>query len=215
VPAEKIDVVPNGGGLGDHGAAPTPEAELRARHGLGDRPIAFSPSAKRPVKNLARLLAALALIPVERRPLLVLPGYETPHEDELRAQAVELGVEHDVLFLGWLSPADMEGMYAACSAFVFPSLYEGFGLPVLEAMSRGVPVACSDRGSLAEVSGDAALHFDPEDPRAIAAAVERLLTDRALADRLRTAGREQAARYTWERAASGTLESYRRTLGRE
>ncbi len=76
---------------------------------------------------------------------------------------------------------------------MFPSLYEGFGLPVLEAMARGVPVACSDRASLPEVAGDAALLFDPADPAAIAAAVERLLGDAAEAERLRAAGRAQAA----------------------
>ena len=96
---------------------------------------------------------------------------------------------------------------------MFPSLYEGFGLPVLEAMARGVPVACSDRASLPEVAGDAALLFDPDDPRAIADAIERLLGDPALAARLREAGRARA------RAASpgsapprATLASYERAL---
>ncbi len=79
------------------------------------------------------------------------------------------GVEGDVRWLGWTADADLEGLYALAARFVFPSLYEGFGLPVLEAMQRGVPVACSDRSSLPEVAGDAALLFDPDDPRAIAA----------------------------------------------
>jgi len=98
--------------------------------------------------------------------------------------------------------------------FVFPSLYEGFGLPVLEAMRRGVPVACSNRSSLPEVAGDAALLFDPEDPRAITAAIERLLRDPAEAQRLRSAGREQAARFTWAATARATVASYERALGR-
>jgi glycosyltransferase involved in cell wall biosynthesis len=99
---------------------------------------------------------------------------------------------------------------AAC--VVFPSLYEGFGLPVLEAMIRGVPVACSDRSSLPEVAGDAALLFDPEDVPGIASAMERLVADSELADRLVRAGRARAAEFSWERTASQTLASYRRAL---
>ena len=115
-------------------------------------------------------------------------------------------------FVGWTSEADVEGLFALCRAFVFPSFYEGFGLPVLEAMARGVPVACSDRASLPEVAGDAALLFDPSDPAAIAAALERLLGDPDLAERLRAAGRERAAAFTWERTAQLTLATYERAL---
>jgi glycosyltransferase involved in cell wall biosynthesis len=95
---------------------------------------------------------------------------------------------------------------------VFPSFYEGFGLPVLEAMARGVPVACSDRASLPEVAGDAAILFDPADPGAMAAALERLLTDPVEAERLRAAGRARAARFTWERTAGLTLAAYERAV---
>ena len=176
------------------------------------RQVLLSLSAKRPHKNLRGLLDALAPDPAERRPVLVLPGYPTPHEAELREHAAALGVSDDVRFLGWTSEADVEGLFALCGAFVFPSFYEGFGLPVLEAMARGVPVACSDRASLPEVAGDAALLFDPADPAAIAAALERLLGDPAQADRLRAAGRARAAAFTWERTAQLTLASYERAL---
>jgi glycosyltransferase involved in cell wall biosynthesis len=211
VAPEKIDVVPLGLGR-PSGAAPTPEAELRARHALGDRRVVLSLSAKRPHKNLRGLLDALARIPAERRPVLVLPGYPTPHEQELRAHAGALGLDADVRFLGWTGEADVEGLLAMSAGFVFPSFYEGFGLPVLEAMARGVPVACSDRASLPEVAGDAALLFDPGDPQAIAAALERLLSDPVEAARLREAGRERAARFTWARTAELTLASYERAL---
>jgi glycosyltransferase involved in cell wall biosynthesis len=95
---------------------------------------------------------------------------------------------------------------------VFPSLYEGFGLPVLEAMARGVPVACSDASSLPEVAGDAALMFDPHDARAIAAAVDRVLRDEALRARLRERGLARAQEFTWERTARLTLAVYERAL---
>ncbi|HVE68577.1 MAG TPA: glycosyltransferase family 1 protein [Solirubrobacteraceae bacterium] len=211
IAAAKVDVVPQGMGAPAR-ADPVPEARLRERHALGSRAVVLSVSAKRPHKNLARLLEALALIAPERRPALVLPGYPTWHETELRERARALGVEGDVRFLGWIDAAELEGLYALAAAFVFPSLYEGFGLPVLEAMSRGVPVATSDRSSLPEVAGDAALLFDPLSPRAIATAMETLLGDAQRAERLRAAGRRRAAQFTWEATAAGTLDSYERAL---
>ena len=213
VPPSRVDVIPEGVGASPAGD-PEPEAALRERHGLGDRAVALSVSAKRPHKNLMALLEAVAAMPAQRRPVLVIPGYATPHEQQLRERAQALGIGDDVRFLGWVSGAELEGLYALASVFVFPSLYEGFGLPVLEAMRRGVPVACSNRSSLPEVAGDAALLFDPEDPRAITATIERLLRDPAEAQRLRAAGREQAARFTWAATARATVASYERALGR-
>lgn len=209
--AERIDVVPNGLGI-VRGGSPLPEAETRARFELGSRRVLLSLSAKRPHKNLLALIGALAQIPADERPMLVLPGYRTAHELELRGRANALGVAGDVRFPGWVSGAELEGLWSLARAFVFPSLYEGFGLPVLEAMARGVPVACSNASSLPEVAGDAALLFDPRDEAAIAAAVRRLLTDRAEVDRLRARGLARAGEFTWERTARATLASYARAL---
>jgi len=191
-----------------------PEAETRARLDLGEREVVLSLSAKRPHKNLLVLISALALISSERRPLLVIPGYSTWHEAELRARAAELGIAADVRFPDWLSGPELQGLWALARAFVFPSLYEGFGLPVLEAMARGVPVACSNASSLPEVAGDAALLFDPHDERALAAAIETLLSQDDDA-RARTAARgiARAQQFTWERTARATLDSYARALG--
>jgi len=212
VAPERIDVAPLGMAPIRRDLASS-EAETRTRLRLGERAVLLSLSAKRPHKNLPALISALALIAPERRPLLVLPGYSTWHEAELRARAAALGVEGDVRLLDWVSPAELEGLWALARAFVFPSLYEGFGLPVLEALARGVPVACSDASSLPEVAGDAALMFDPHDPGAIAAAIETLLSldDKARAH-TRALGLARAQRFTWQRTARATLDSYARAL---
>jgi glycosyltransferase involved in cell wall biosynthesis len=209
--AELIDVVPLG--LGSvRRATPIDEHEVRARFDLAERRVLLSLSAKRPHKNLLALIGALGRIPAEQRPMLVLAGYSTAHEAELRARVVSEGLDGDVRFPEWLAAEELEGLWALAEAFVFPSLYEGFGLPVLEAMARGVPVACSNASSLPEVAGDAALLFDPYDAAAIADALRRLLDDGALRERLRTLGLAQAKRFTWDRTARLTLESYRRAL---
>jgi glycosyltransferase involved in cell wall biosynthesis len=210
-PRGKVDVAPLGVSL-PGAVEPTPRRELRRKLNLDEAAIVLSVSAKRPHKNLPRLVRALAALPREGRPALVVPGYPTPHERELRALAAELGVADRVRLPGWLPAEDLEGLYAAAVCVVFPSLYEGFGLPVLEAMARGVPVACSNRSSLPEVAGDAALLFDPEDVEAIGAAVERLLGDAKLRARLSEAGRERASGFTWRRTAELTAASYERAL---
>jgi glycosyltransferase involved in cell wall biosynthesis len=243
LPAERIDVVPQGigavrrlpgamqesggkesGGEGSGGkesglersGVDAPAAlsaqDTRARFGLGERRVLLTLSAKRPHKNLLALIGAFACIPSERRPVLVLPGYPTWHEAELRARAAELGVLGDVRLEGWLSDGEIEGLWGLADAFVYPSLYEGFGLPVLEAMARGVPVACADTSSLPEVAGDAALLFDPRSEPAIVQAIERLLGDPGLARDLRERGLARARMFGWERTAQLTLDSYARAL---
>jgi glycosyltransferase involved in cell wall biosynthesis len=190
-------------------AQPTPARELRARLGLGEQRLVLCVAQKRPYKNQASLVRALAALPGVR---LVLPGAPTPYEDELRALARELGVAERVHLPDWVSEADLEGLYAAASIVALPSRLEGFGLPVLEAMARGVPVACAHRGALAEVAGDDALTFDPDDQDAVTAALRRLLGDEALAAGLARRGRARAAAFTWRRTAEATLACYRRAL---
>jgi glycosyltransferase involved in cell wall biosynthesis len=211
VRADRIDLVPLGLGTVLR-EAQLPERDVRSRFGLDGRRVVLSLSAKRPHKNLAVLIGALARIPVEDRPVLLLPGYPTAHEAELRKRALALGIDGDVRFPGWISAPELEGLWALADAFVLPSLYEGFGLPVLEAMARGVPVACSDASSLPEVAGDAALLFDPHDGAAIASALRRLLDDPALAENLRARGLARVREFTWERTARLTLDSYARAL---
>jgi glycosyltransferase involved in cell wall biosynthesis len=207
VEPERIDVTPLGPGLGDD-VTPVDEAELRDRHWLGDAPIVLTVSAKRPHKNLERLLEAIALVHADPEPVLVAPGYETVFEPELRQRAGKR-----VRFLGWVDDGELEGLYRAATCFVFPSLAEGFGLPVLEAMVRGVPVACSRIGPLEEVAGDAARYFEPTDVADMARAIESLLADGDLRARLAELGRVRAREFTWPRTAEATIASYERALG--
>jgi glycosyltransferase involved in cell wall biosynthesis len=208
---ERIDVVPNGVHTPPSPPRPAAIAAARDRYELGSRQVVLAASAKRPHKNLIRLLDAVALL--EERPILLLPGYPTDHEQDLREHAAQLGIAADCRFLGWVEHDELEELYALADVFVMPSLYEGFGLPVLEAMIRGVPVACSDRSSLPEVVGDAALLFDPEDVGAIAGALRRLLAQPETRARLSEAGRQRAAQFSWQRTAAETARTYEKTVG--
>ena len=210
VPRERIDVVPLAPG-GSERVPATAEAELRARLGLGEGPVILTVSAKKVNKNLERLIRAMAPI-VERHPdaMLVLPGNPSPHEQELRELAATLGLAANVAFPAYVDAADLEGLYALAACFVFASINEGFGIPILEAMRRDVPVACSRASALPEVAGEAARYFDPYSVQDIADALLELLEDRSLAARLVALGRERQAMFTWEATARGTLESYAR-----
>lgn len=210
VPRERIDVVPLASG-GSGLLEPTPEPELRARLALGSGPVVLTVSAKKVNKNLRRLVAAMSSV-IERWPnaVLVMPGNPTPHERELKGLVRELGLESNVVFPDYVSATDLEGLYALSSCFVFASINEGFGIPILEAMRRRVPVACARASALPEVAGDAAVYFDPYDVHDISAALIKLMSDHELAARLVRLGVEREASFTWEKAALGTLASYSR-----
>ena len=211
VAPEVIDVTSAGPGVAT-GTEPVPEDELRRSLALGDRAIVLTVSAKRPHKNLERLFDAFAQIRADPAPVLVVPGYATPFERELQ-DAAERAAPGRIRFVGWVDDATLEGLYHAATCFVFPSLAEGFGLPVLEALARGVPTASSDATSLPEVAGDAVVYFDPTDVASIADVLERLLADEALRRRLAGGGPVQAAKFSWEATAQRTLESYGRAVG--
>jgi glycosyltransferase involved in cell wall biosynthesis len=185
--------------------------DARPPRAVGGQPTVLCVAQKRPYKNLASLIRAVAELD-EEAPVLVLPGAPTDHEAELRALADRLGVSARVRFPPWVSAAELEALYAEATCFVLPSLIEGFGLPLLEAMARGVPVACADRPALPEVAGDAALLFEPTDQAAVTDAVRRLIRDEDLREDLSARGLERARQFSWGRTAALTLASYRRAV---
>jgi glycosyltransferase involved in cell wall biosynthesis len=210
VARERIDVVPNG--VRPPPAAPS-TAGVRERHRLGQRPVVLAVATNLPHKNLPVVIDALALMSSEQRPMLVMVGHGTD-DGALLARAATAGVAEDVRLLGARSTEELESLYALADCLVLPTLHEGFGLPVLEAMARSVPVVCSDIPALREVAGEAALYLDPHAPARIAARISELLADAGLAGRLRELGRARAAGFSWSAAAEGTLASYRRALAR-
>lgn len=126
-----------------------------------------------------------------------------------------LGLERDVLFTGFVPDDDLPGLYTLAEAFVFPSLYEGFGLPVLEALACGTPVIASNTSSLPEVAGNAALLVDPTDIEELSQAMRNVLANGPLCDELRAKGPAQAARFSWEHTARETLTVYESVLRRK
>jgi glycosyltransferase involved in cell wall biosynthesis len=212
VAMDRIDAVPLGPGA-ETGVTPTEEAELRASLGLGPGPIVLAVSALKEHKNVGRLIEAMAVV---RRTVpdaaLVAVANPTPLQRELESLAEGLGIREAVVFPGWVGAAELEGLYRCAGCLALPSLREGFGLPILEAMRRNLPVACSNTSSMPEVGGDAVLYFDPARVDEIAAAVSRLLVDRELAMQLASRGRERQRSFTWRRTAEGTLASYERAL---
>lgn len=179
-------------------AAPAPVEAVRAKHDL-EREFVLAAGTLEPRKNLVGLMEAWAGVRSEAELVLVgPPGWEM-------AGIVRRAHADRVRLLGFVPDAELAALYAACAVFAYPSLYEGFGLPVLEAMSCGAPVVTSDLSSLPEVAGDAAVLVDPRDPAALRDALARLLADPGERARLSAAGRARAATFTWERTARETL----------
>ncbi len=178
------------------------------RHRLRPQGYLCFVGALEPRKNLPRLLEAVSRLRARRpdTPPLVLAGPPGWRHAELRARLAGPGVR----YLGYLPPAELAPLVAGSAAFVYPSLYEGFGLPVLEALACGAPVVTSAGGALAEVAGDSAVLVDPTDVEAIGAGIERVLDDGGLRADLARRGPERARRFSWERAARETLGVYER-----
>jgi glycosyltransferase involved in cell wall biosynthesis len=200
VPAEKITVVYPGRDEAVRRADPAP---VRAQHRLPERYL-LHVGTLQPRKNLLRLIDAHAALQTDFPDLhLVLAG--RPGWLSAPIVAAALARPERVHLLAYVPDESLAGLYSGAAAFVFPSLYEGFGLPVLEAMACEVPVVCSNTSSLPEVAGEAAMSVDPLDTGALAAAIRRVLLDPSLRSTLVARGLDQITSFTWDRAARETL----------
>jgi glycosyltransferase involved in cell wall biosynthesis len=208
----KTAVVPLAAGS-QFGASPPAEMVERAvrRHGL-DGGFVLAAGTLEPRKNLARLIQAHGRLPHDLAngyPLLVVGPVGWEHGAVMTAAK---GRERTVLFAGHVPDDELAALYASCTVFCYPSLYEGFGLPVLEAMHAGAPTITSNVSSLPEVAGDAAVYVDPLDEDAIRDRLEQLLTSPTEREELSERGRRRARDFSWERTATGTLKELERLV---
>ena len=227
VPAERIIATPL---AADPAFRPQPDAAittLRTRYALPERYVLYLGSNK-PHKNLLGLVEAWQMARGEWRAAdgepptvtrgtdhalrLVIAGAWDERYPEAQQRVAALGRNDSVVFLGPVAEPDLPALYAGAELFVFPSLYEGFGFPVLEAMACGTPVICSNVSSLPEVAGAAALQVDPRNAGALASAINRVSSDAALRRSMRQEGLVQAGRFSWTRTAQQTLSAYRCAL---
>lgn len=201
IPAERIRVVYHGV---EERFRPTPDPAVPARYGLPARYFLYL-GAIHPRKNLERLLEAYAGLPKEAPPL-VLAGLRGWYFERIFSAIAALGLGKRVLLPGYIADEDVPAVLSAALALVYPSLYEGFGLPALEAMACATPVIASATSSLPEVVGEAGLLVDPLSVEELRTAMARLLADDGLREELGRRGRERARSFTWERCAQETLE---------
>ncbi|MEK7188900.1 MAG: glycosyltransferase family 1 protein [Patescibacteria group bacterium] len=222
VPEEKVAVVHLGVEqmlLGTDVMRNTPQFDrlLSETFGIAKQYLLYVGSAY-PHKNLEKLIDAYALLRARhgRNWQLVLAGRTDAFYERVRAYAdsrlAESDVRSDVIFTGEVSESMLDGLYRSAKCFVFPSRYEGFGLPALEAAARGVSVVCAKAGSLPEVMADAAEYVDPESSQDIADTISRVAGSHKVADALASLGRERAKRFTWEKTAQHTVDVYNRIM---
>lgn len=212
---ERVVTVPYGVTDAFSPAAAEASADFRRRKGLPDQFILFLGTLE-PRKNIGRLIEAYALLRERERPKsvpkLIIAGGKGWFYENLFALVTALGLGEDVLFTGYVPGDELVWWYRAALMFVFPSRFEGFGLPVLEALACGAPTITSNVSSLPEVAGDAALLVDPEDTEGLVSAMTRLLHEPELRAALSQAGPRQAKQFPWSRTAAETAAVYRDAL---
>ncbi|MCH7579534.1 MAG: glycosyltransferase family 4 protein [Chloroflexi bacterium] len=209
---EIVTTIPDAAGPQYAPSAGSDVARVRSDHDLSG-PYILSVGSQEPGKNRARLIQAFERIQERHGGVqLVVVGQPAWNYESDVNLVRKLGLQQHVRFLGYVPDGDLPALYAGATFSVFPSLYEGFGLPVLESMASGTPVLTSNVGATAEVAGDAAVLVDPYDVDAIADAIARLLDEEELRVRLRTLGLERASQFSWDRTARETLAVYERLL---
>ena len=211
LPKEKIVAIPLAAGAAFHSPAKSEIERVRVKHSLPEDYI-FYLGSNRPHKNLPRLIEAWARIAGSRQlhdRKLVIAGVWDERYPEAKTHAARLNLAGSICFLGPVPDEDLPGLYGGAELFVFPSLFEGFGFPVLEAMSCGAAVACSNTSSLPEVAGEAAVYFDPADVEDIAKTLVHALEDARRLESLRQRGLERARHYSWQQTARQTIAVYR------
>jgi glycosyltransferase involved in cell wall biosynthesis len=191
--------------------------QVRERYGLGDDPYLLYVGNIEPRKNLSAVIYAYAEIlrsgELNSEPRLVIAGANGGLCNDVLALPSRLGLSRQISFIGTVSDEELPPLYAGASVFLFPSLYEGFGLPVLEAMACGTPVITSNVTSLPEIAGDAAVVIDPVNTQELVNAMIRLLTNEALAKELQQKGFDRVMKFTWEDTVRRTLQIYERVYG--
>lgn len=217
IPSERITVVQ---GAVDHShfrpiSDPAQLDAVRARYGIGPRPFILGLSSLQPRKNFARLIEAFhqARQRAQLPHRLVIGGSKGWLYDEIFAKVQELQLTEDVLFPGFIADADLPALYSAADFFAYPSLYEGFGLPIIEALACGTPVLTANNSCLPEAGGPGAHYVDAQDVTSIAAGIIELATNRTRHTTLRQAGQHHAAQFTWQRSAGQLLAAYKKVLG--
>jgi glycosyltransferase involved in cell wall biosynthesis len=206
LPQEAIDVV-------HHGV--DPEFFQLCRRPCSP-PYILCVSTLHPHKNLDRLLQAFAILYRERPEYrLIMAGMRGFHAEELERRRTALGLDGPVEFTGWIPRDRLYELYAGASAFIYPSTFEGFGMPVLEALAAGLPTACSRIEPMASLAGDAALQFDPEDTGDMVAAMRRMTADEKLRAKLLAEGPRRASQFSWETAARETLKTLQSVISRQ
>lgn len=216
VPVERITVVQ---GAVDHEHFrpvhdPAQLASVRQRYGLGEQPYILALSRLEPRKNFVRLVEAFAAARVAAKlpHRLVIGGRKGWLYESIFARVQELSIGDHVLFPGFITDADLPAVYSGAAFFAYPSLYEGFGLPIVEALACGAPVLTGNNSCLPEAGGPGAIYVEATEVDSIAEGIIRLTTDDRLAAQLATAGQEYAAQFTWQRSALQLLSAYRKLL---